>query len=66
VGIDEMIFYGGIAVMAAAFVLGMISMLLLKVKKIKLDAKLDAEYGKEIGNSTIITGPETADNNYYK
>lgn len=43
---NEMMFYGGMIV-AAASVLGMIIYLLLaRVKKLKLEIRLDQEYGK--------------------
>lgn len=51
VSIDEMMFYGGIAVAAAALIVGIVCILVFKIKKIRLDAQFDVEYGAEIGNS---------------
>ncbi len=45
---NEIMFYGGIVTAATALVTGIICLLALKMKKIKLDAQLDAEYGEEI------------------
>jgi len=42
---DEMIFYGGLAISAVTLVSGIICLLLLKMKRIRLDAQFDAEYG---------------------
>lgn len=50
VSIDEMMFYGGIAVAAAALIVGIVCILVFKIKKIRLDAQFDVEYGAEIGN----------------
>ena len=45
---NEIMFYGGIVTAATALVTGIICLLALKMKKIKLNAQLDAEYGEEI------------------
>lgn len=44
---NEMMFYGGIVIAAAALAAGIVCLLTLKMKKIKLDAQLDEEYGEE-------------------
>lgn len=49
---NEMMFYGGI-ILVAASALGMILYLLVaRLKKIKLDMQLDQEYGKAEKNRT--------------
>lgn len=45
---NEMMFYGGIVIAAAALAAGIVCLLTLKIKKIKLDAQLDEEYGEEV------------------
>ena len=37
--------YGGIALMAAAAVLGIVSLLVLRISKKRLNARLEAEFG---------------------
>jgi hypothetical protein len=43
----EIIFYGGIILLAAAVVLSAVALAFFKRAKIKLNARFDAEYGKE-------------------
>lgn len=45
-GIDEMLFYGGGAVAGAAVVVGIICFLVSRLRKAKLNARLDKEYGE--------------------
>lgn len=45
---NEMMFYGGIAIATAALATGLVCLLLLRVKKSKLDTQLDAEYGADL------------------
>ena len=45
---NEMMFYGGIVIAAAALAAGIVCLLTLKIKKTKLDAQLDEEYGEEV------------------
>ncbi len=46
-GIDEWLFYGGLAATALVAVLAVISAVSLKFKKLRLDETLDEEYGKQ-------------------
>lgn len=39
--------YGGIALMAAAAVLGIVSLVILRISKKRLTARLEAEFGKK-------------------
>ena len=54
VGVNELLFYGGAAAAAAALVLGCLAFILFKVRRARLNAQLDREYGapeKEPGHS---------------
>lgn len=44
---NQVIFYAGIAVSAAALIILIVSLTAARMKKIKLDSVLDEEYGKE-------------------
>lgn len=44
---DEMLFYGGIAVAGGALLLLLIYGCVSQMKKIQLNARLDAEYGEQ-------------------
>ena len=43
---DEILFYGGCALAGVSGIALLISLCFLKIKAVKLDAKLDEEYGK--------------------
>lgn len=43
---DEIMFYGGVAVAGGSALAAIIFFCIFKVKKIKLNAQLDREYGK--------------------
>lgn len=43
---DEVLFYGGIIIIGCSLLLAIIFLCVSKIKKIRLDAQLDAEYGK--------------------
>lgn len=43
---DEALFYGGIIITGCSLLLAIIFLCVSKIKKIRLDAQLDAEYGK--------------------
>lgn len=43
---NEMIFYGGIATAGVSALAAIIFLFIFKMKKIKLNAQLDQEYGK--------------------
>lgn len=42
---STILLYGGIALMAAAAVLGIVSLLVLRISKKRLNARLEAEFG---------------------
>lgn len=42
---DELLFYGGAVCAAAAFLAEIVCLLLFRIKKLRLDAKMDQEYG---------------------
>lgn len=48
---DEMLFYGGIAIGVIALVVGVVCIFLFKIRRIKLNAQFNYEYGPEIGKS---------------
>lgn len=43
---NEMLFYGGIAVSVISLVMALLYFCLTQIKKVRLDTRLDAEYGK--------------------
>ncbi len=43
---DEVLFYGGIIITGCSLLLAIIFLCISKIKKIRLDAQLDEEYGK--------------------
>ena len=43
--LDNVLFYGGIAAIIAAVILGIVCFFVLKMKKQNLDAKYEREYG---------------------
>ena len=43
---NETLFYGGIAIIGITIVVTILSFFLFKIKKLRLDAKLNAEYGE--------------------
>lgn len=43
--LDELLFYGGIGLAAAAAVIGIVCLIYFKIKKIKLESQFDVEYG---------------------
>lgn len=45
--VDERLFYGGIAVMAGTLLAAGIYVCISQIKKIRLNAQLDDEYGKK-------------------
>lgn len=44
---SEMLFYGGIALMAAAVAAGVVAFTILRISGKRLKARLEAEYGKK-------------------
>lgn len=44
---DELLFYGGIATAAGSIVLAILYFSVSQIKKIRLDVKLNAEYGEK-------------------
>ena len=44
---DELLFYGGIAVAVGSLVMAILSFCILQIKKIRLNAQMDYEYGKK-------------------
>ena len=46
-GGSELLFYGGIALMAAAVVIGTVTFVFLHISGKRLKTRLDAEYGKK-------------------
>ena len=45
---NDMLFYGGIVITAVAILLALVILFIFTVRKINLNARLDAEYGKQI------------------
>lgn len=46
----EMLFYGGIALMGVSAASGVIAIIVFKLRSIRLNARLDGEYGREEEN----------------
>ncbi len=46
---SELLFYGGIAICGVALLLAIISFCAFKIRAVKLNARLEAEYGKRNG-----------------
>lgn len=44
---DEWLFYGGLCVAGGSAILGMLFLFAFLIRKIRLDARLDAEYGMQ-------------------
>lgn len=45
---NEAIFYGGIIIAACSLLAALIYFFISKIRKMNLDARLDAEYGKKV------------------
>lgn len=45
---NETIFYGGIIIASCSLLAALVFFFIFKIKKINLDAQLDAEYGKKV------------------
>lgn len=45
--LSEILFYGGITTMATAVLLGVVALVVYKVRGSKLKRRLDVEYGKQ-------------------
>lgn len=43
--LDDLLFFGGIGLAAAAAVIGIICLVYFKIKKMKLESQFDEEYG---------------------
>lgn len=44
---DEALYVGGMVVAAAAFILAIICFCVFQIKKVRLDSRMDEEYGKQ-------------------
>lgn len=50
---NELLFYGGLLLMAAAVVLGLLALIVLKIQAGRLRRTLDREYGPQSGKPSV-------------
>lgn len=51
---NEALFYGGTALAAVSLLAGVISLFLCRIKRIRLEAQMDEEYGKQEENADAL------------
>ena len=45
---NEVLFYGGIIMVSCSLFAALVSFFVFKIRKLKLETRLDAEYGKKV------------------